>query len=435
MNLVALTQYQGKIVGPIAWLLGHIMNWIFVFLNTIGNPSTGIAIILFTLIMYILMLPLTYKQQKFSKLQAKMSPELQAIQAKYKGKKDNDSMLAQQEEIKALYAKYGVSQTGSCVQLLIQFPVMIALYRVIYSMPAYVTQVRNAFYPLVSNLRETAGASDFLQTLSSASQYSKQFTNEAFTSGDTTYIENTFIDVLNKASTADWNALSEKFSSLGDSIANTHNLLNEYNSFLGLNIGDAPSYMLKTAFATKHFGLLIGAISIPVLSALTQWISIKLMPQAANTSNDPNDQAAQMANSMKTMNMMMPLMSLFFTFTLPAGLGLYWIAGAVFRTIMQIIINKHIDTIDIDAEIEKNTEKYKKKLEAMKATPQMNKYANMNTRTTSSIGSTLTQAEKDAGIKKANDIYSKGNINKKSLLARANMVKEFDNKNNKQGEN
>ncbi|WP_026509007.1 YidC/Oxa1 family membrane protein insertase [Butyrivibrio sp. LC3010] len=429
MNIVTLTQYQGKIVGPIAWLLGHIMNWIFIFLNKIGVPSTGLAIILFTIIMYLFLMPLTYKQQKFSKLQSRMNPELQAIQAKYKGKKDNDSMLAQQEEIKALYAKYGVSQTGSCLQLLIQFPIMIALYRVIYSMPAYVSQIKESFYPLVSQLRETAGASDFIQTLSSASQYAKQFSNEAFTSGDTSYIENTFIDVLYKSSTADWNALTEKFGSLASSITNTHDLLNRYNSFLGLNIGDSPSYMIQTAFSNKSFALFIGALIIPALSFLTQWISLKLMPQPA-TSNDPNDQAAQMANSMKTMNMMMPLMSLFFTFTFPAGLGIYWIIGAVVRTIQQILINKHIDNMDIDAEIEKNTEKYNKKLEEMKSTPQMNRYANLNTRTMNTVTSTRSEKEKEAGLKKANDIYSSGKVNKNSLLARANMVKEFDNRNN-----
>lgn len=433
MNLVFLTQYQGKIVGPVAWILGHIMNWIFIFLQKIGIPSTGLSIILFTIIINLLLLPLTYKQQKFSKLQAKMNPELQAIQAKYKGKKDNDSMLAQQEEIKALYAKYGVSQAGSCVQLLIQFPIMIALYRVIYSMPAYVSAVREAFNPLVSQLRETAGASEFIQSLSSAAQYAKQFSNDAFTSGDVTYIENTFVDVLNKASTADWNLLSEKFTSLSDSIQRTHSIISSYNSFLGLNIGDSPSYMLHTAISSKSFGLFIGALAIPVLSALTQWISLKLMPQAATTSNDPNDQAAQMANSMKTMNMMMPIMSIVFTYGLPAGLGLYWIAGAVVRTVLQIIINKRIDKMDIDAQIIKNTEKYKKKLEAQKSTPSMEMYAKLNTRNNSSV-SKLTQAEKDAGINNARQIYESGRAKKTSLLARANMVKEFDEKNNKQGE-
>ncbi|SDB65612.1 YidC/Oxa1 family membrane protein insertase [Butyrivibrio sp. INlla16] len=430
MNIVALTQYQGKIVGPIAWVLGHIMNWIFIVLDKIGIPSTGLAIILFTIIMYLFLMPLTYKQQKFSKLQARMNPELQAIQAKYKGKKDNDSMLAQQEEIKALYAKYGVSQTGSCVQLLIQLPIMVALYRVIYSMPAYVGQIKDSFYPLVEQLRNTAGASDFLQTLSSASQYSKQFKADAFLSGDVSHIENTFIDVLYKASSADWASLTEKFGNLSDSITSTHTLLNKYNSFLGLNIGDSPTFMVQNAWHNKSFGLFIVALIIPVLSCLTQWISIKLMPQPAQQSNDPNDQAAQMANSMKTMNMMMPLMSLFFTFSFPAGLGIYWIAGAVVRTIQQIFINKHIDKMDIDAEIAKNTEKYNKKLEEMKSTPQMNRFANVNTRTMNSYTSTRSEQEKEEGLKKANDIYQSGKANKKSLLARANMVKEFDQKNN-----
>ncbi|WP_051208974.1 YidC/Oxa1 family membrane protein insertase [Butyrivibrio sp. WCD3002] len=432
MNLIALTQYQGKIVGPVAWFLGHIMNWIFMALNKIGIPNIGLAIILFTVIVNILLLPLTYKQQKFSKLQSRLSPELKVIQEKYKGKKDNDSMLAQQEEIKALYAKYGVSQTGSCVQMLIQFPILIALYRVIYSMPAYVAQVKDAFYPLVSKLRETAGASDFLQTLSSASQFSRQFTNDSFTSGNVEYIENTFIDVLNKASTTDWNNLLDNFGDLSSYVNQTHDLLNRFNNFLGLNIADSPIFMVKTAFSEKHFLLLIGAIIIPALSAFTQWVSIQLMPQAANTSNDPNDQAAQMANSMKTMNMMMPVMSLFFTFTFPAGMGIYWIANAVVRTIQQIVINKHIDKMDIDAQIEKNIDKYNKKLEAMKATPQMNRYANMNTRNMSAASSSkISQAEKDEKIKKANDIYASGKANKNSLLARANMVKEFDQKNNK----
>ena len=64
--------------------------------------------------MYLLMMPLTIKQQKFSKLSAKMNPELQAVQAKYKNRKDNDSMMAMNMETKAIYAKYGVSPTGSC---------------------------------------------------------------------------------------------------------------------------------------------------------------------------------------------------------------------------------------------------------------------------------------------------------------------------------
>ncbi len=413
------------------------MNGIFTVLNLIGIPNIGLAIIIFTIVIYLCLLPLTYKQQKFSKLQSKMSPELKAIQAKYKGKKDNDSMLAMQQETKELYAKYGVSQTGSCLQLVIQMPILFALYRVIYAIPAYVTIVRNAFYPLVEQLRETDGAADFLQNLKGAVGFTKQFTNTEFVSGNAKYIENTYIDVLNKASTADWNSLSENFSGLASSIQSTHETLNRFNSFLGLNIGDTPMYMVQTAFSTKHFLLLLGAIAVPALAALTQWINVKLMPQAADNNNggkvDPDDPTAQMAQSMKTMNLMMPIMSAIFCLNLPAGMGIYWIAGAVVRSIQQIVINKHIDNTDIDAEIAKNTEKYKKKMEKMKTSPQMNRYANMSTR---NINNTQTiSASKEANekaLEKTRSIYQGKEIKKNSLLAKANMVKEFNENNNKQ---
>ena len=84
-----------------------------------------LSIILFTIVIYLLLLPLTIKQQKFSKLSAKMSPELQAIQNKYKDKKnDQAAMMAMNEEQRAVYAKYGVSPSGTCVQLLVQMPIL-----------------------------------------------------------------------------------------------------------------------------------------------------------------------------------------------------------------------------------------------------------------------------------------------------------------------
>ncbi len=428
---VLLTPYNGKIVGPVAWLLGHLMNGIFNVLNAIGIPNIGLAIIIFTIVIYLCLLPLTYKQQKFSKLQAKMSPELKAIQDKYKGKKDNDSMLAMQAETKELYAKYGVSQTGSCLQLIIQMPILFALYRVIYSMPAYVRIIKNSFYPLVTELRNTDGASDFIQTLKSAAAYGSQFKNDLFVAGDATYVENTYIDVLNKASSADWISLSEKFGSLSSSIDVTHNALNKFNSFLGLNIGDSPMYMIQTAFSNKQFLLLLGGIAVPVLAALTQWINTKLMPQPADSNNgkvDKDDPAAQMQQSMKTMKIMMPIMSAFFCLSLPAGMGLYWIAGAVIRSIQQIVINKHIDKTDIDAEIAKNTEKYKQKMEKMKSSPQMNMYANMSTRNISSIAknSPVASSDMDEKVAHSRKVYENNNIRKDSLLAKANMVKDFN---------
>lgn len=429
MSGILLTQYDGAILGPIAKVLGLLMEGIFEVLNLIGIPNIGLSIIIFTIVIYLLLMPLTIKQQKFSKLSAKMNPEIQAIQAKYKNKKDNDSMMAMNEETQAVYAKYGVSPTGSCLQLVIQMPVLFALYRVIYAMPAYVSRIKESFEPLVTKLVSENGAIEFIQGLSNSAMFSKQFSNEAFLSGNVEYIENTLIDCLNRASTAEWASLADKFPSLSTNISMTLEQLNEYNNFLGLNMANSPSFTMKDAFATGNYLLVIGALLIPILSALTQWINTKLMPQASN-SNSGNETADAMAQSMKTMNVMMPLMSAFFCFTLPAGMGLYWIAGSVVRSIQQIVINRHIDKMDIDALIKKNEEKYKKKMEKIGvASSQLNNYASMNTKNVSSKSS-LTQAQKEEALKKANEYYSQ-NAKPGSIAAKANMVKEYNEKNNK----
>ena len=105
MNFVLLTQHDSLIIGNIAKIMGLLMNGIFYVIDKIGLPNVGLAIILFTIVVNIMMLPLNIRQQKFAKLQAKMNPEIQAIQAKYKGKTDQDSMLAQNQETQAVYAK------------------------------------------------------------------------------------------------------------------------------------------------------------------------------------------------------------------------------------------------------------------------------------------------------------------------------------------
>ncbi len=439
MSDILLTQNSGRIVGPVAKLLGYIMEGIFVLLDKIGIPNIGLAIILFTIVIYLLLMPLTIKQQKFSKLSVKMNPELQAIQAKYKGKNDNESMMAMNMETKAVYAKYGVSPSGSCVQLLIQMPILLALYRVIYSMPAYVSKIKEAFFPLVDNLIAQEGSSEFIQTFSQARMYARQFTNESFVGGVTSYVQNTFIDVLNKASTTEWLSIKDKFPSLSADVDHTLSLLNQYNNFLGLNIGNSPSYVMKEAVASRSFLLLIAALSVPVLSAVTQWINVKLMPQQdtqQNNNKNASDQQNAMMQSMKTMNMMMPIMSAIFCYTLPAGMGLYWIAGSVVRSIQQVVINKHIDKMDLDEVIKKNEEKAKKKMEkAGVRAQQMTAYANMNTKKVSGIpkaqsGPNMTQEEREEAVRKATEYYSK-NAKPGSMMSKANMVKQYNEKNNK----
>ncbi len=435
MSNILLTQYTGKIIGPVARLLGYIMEGIFYVIDKIGIPNVGLAIILFTIVIYLLLMPLTIKQQKFSKLSAKMNPELQEIQKKYKGKQDNDSMMAMNMETKAVYAKYGVSPSGSCVQLLIQMPILLALYRVIYNIPAYVAKVKEAFFPLVDKLIAEQGSVEFIKGFSNAKMFTNQFENESFTGGVTSYVQNTFVDVLNTASTAEWLSLKERFSNLSADIDHTVSLLDQYNNFLGLNLSNSPAYTFSEARAAGSAIMMIAAFSIPVLAALTQWINVKLMPQ--QDTNTGNEQQNTMAQSMKTMNMIMPVMSAVFCYTLPAGMGLYWVAGAVIRSIQQILINKHIDKMDIDEVIQKNEEKAKKKIaKAKEQAKQMSTYASMNTRNVSmasraSVNSNMTREEKEEAYKKSADQYGK-NAKPGSMMAKANMVREYNEKKNKQ---
>ncbi len=436
MSNILLTQDTGKILGPIAKLLGYIMEGIFFVIDKIGIPNIGLAIILFTIVMYLLMMPLTIKQQKFSKLSAKMNPELQAVQAKYKNRKDNDAMMAMNMETKAIYAKYGVSPTGNCLQLIIQMPILFALYRVINNMPAYVDKIKEAFFPLVDNLIAQAGSTEFIKTFSQAGYFGKQFENESFINGVTTYVQNTFIDVLNKSSTAEWLSIKDKFPNLSEDVDHTLGLLNQYNNFLGLNIGNSPSYIVKESISTGSYLMILAAISIPVLSAVTQWINVKLMPQQDVQSDNKNDTQNTMMQSMKTMTMMMPIMSAVFCYTLPAGLGLYWVAGAVVRSIQQVVINKHIDKLDLDEIIKKNEVKAKKKMEkaGVKA-EQMAAYANMNTKKVSTAAKaastpSMTAEEKEEAVRKSTEYYNK-NAKPGSMMSKANMVKQYNEKNNK----
>ena len=429
MTAMLLTKYNGAILGPIARILGYIMNWIFIFLDKIGIPNIGLAIILFTIVIYMLLLPLTIKQQKFSKLSAKMSPELKAIQKKYEGKKDNESMTAMNLETQEVYAKYGVSPSGSCVQLLIQMPILFALYRVIYAIPAYVPMVKNVFTDLVEGLfTQKEAATEFLQNLHNSSMYAKQFTNELFIAGNKEYITNTFIDCLNRASTEDWVSLKEKFSGLSATIDTAVTQLDIYNNFLGLNVGNSPSFTIKTAFAEKNWLLIIGALMVPVLAGLTQWLNTKLMPQASN-----NDQASEndtMAQSMKAMNTTMPIMSAVFCFSLPVGMGIYWVAGAVIRCIQQVIINKHLDKLDFDEIVEKNKEKAKAKMQKKKEyVNQLSSKATVNTKNIG-VNSNVSQKDKEEALKKA--ATSRSNAKPGSLAEKANLVKQYNERNNKQ---
>ena len=437
-----LTPNSTPIFRYIVWILGKIMEGIFIVLDKLGIPNIGLSIILFTLFVNVAMIPLTYKQQKFSKLSMKMNPEIKAIHKKYEGKRDQDSMMKMNAETQAVYAKYGVSQTGSCVYLLIQMPILFALYRVIYQIPAYVTQIGDTFRVLADKIVSTDNGSfitdnpDALESVTSAvNMYKKNLALEG-------NLSNGIIDVLNRVSSADMSVIANHYG-LSDLTFNGKNILSTldasgniinkglidiYNNFLGLNIRNTPWYIMKESFVSHAYLIMIAAVLIPLISGFTQWLSVKLAPNQAQPTGD-NSQADSVAQSMKTMNVMMPLMSIWFCFTLPAGMGIYWIANAVVRIVLQIFMNKKIDKIDFDELVKKNAGKSQKKLEKMQAQQaQMQSYAALNTR---SIKNKASYVNKDATSDYASGSSSPTNYAPGSMAAKANMVAEFNKRNSK----
>lgn len=411
-----LTQ-TGGILGPFAKVLGWILNAIYEFMNIFGIQNIAVCIILFTLVTKMLMLPLTVKQQKFSKLSAKMNPEIQRVQEKYKGKKDEVSMRRQQMELQEIYSKYGSSPTAGCLPMLISLPILFALYRVIYAVPAYVNDVRDLYTQVADSIATMPGYAGYLmETAKQVGVATNKFTEFVSEAGDAAILTtNHIIDILTKFSQTAWVKLEGDFPAIAESIRPVSEKIIRINGFPGgLNILDAP-------------GLTFPGILIPIAAAGSQFLQSKLMT-TANTSDTKKDQNT-MANSMKMMNTVMPLMSGVFCIMLPIGVGLYWVASSVFTILQQVVINKYIDRMDIDEMIEKNVlkaSKKKKKL-GIDTGDEMAKLAKTPTKAIErKYEEKSTSSYANAGAKKNYDSYKKSDVSYSSgsIAANANILKD-----------
>ncbi len=428
MDMILLTKSSMPIIGQLASVMGWIMDGIYRVLNLVGIQNLGLCIIIFSIIIYALMTPLQVKQQKFSKLSSVMQPELQKIQKKYKDKKDQVSMQKMQEETQLVYQKYGVSPTGSCVQLLIQFPVLMALWQVIYKIPGYVGSVKAVFTGLVDQIVSVKGYTDLIQTFITDNKMTR--VQLVLDNGKAT--SNSVIDFLYALSPSQWKDLAsmDQFKGFTDTINTTSTEISRMQNFFGLNIADQPWNYIKAAFAGASIALAILAILIPVLAWATQVLNYKLMPQAAST----GDENGTMQASMKTMNTVMPLMSAVFCFTFPVGLGIYWIASAVVRSLQQVAINRHLDKMDINDLVNENMKKMEKRRTKEGLPPQkITNQANQSTRninTKIEKGSSKTDVEERT--RKVEESYQKArNAKPGSITAKANMVRDFDERNKK----
>lgn len=409
MVSVILTTYQGAILGPIARLLGYILQGLYSALSIVGIQNTGICMILFTFIVNALMIPMQIKQQKFAKMSSVMNPELMAIQAKYKNKKDQESQQKMSLETQAVYKKYGVSPVSGCLPMLITLPILFALYRVIYNIPAYVPQVYDIYDNLAKVLQDAGVTVSQLadkQYISNPTYVVSQAVKAA--KSDASNI-NYYIDVLSQFNSAGWDVLIKNNPNLTSVITKTAQQARDINYFLGLNIADTPK--IKSI-----------SVIIPLLSIATQYISTKLSmagnQQSANSENP-------MAQSMQTMNTVMPIMTGFMCLMFPIGVGIYWIAGNVFRIFQQLCINLYFSKINMDDMIKENVDKAKKKYEKMGIDPSVLEKA-AKTRT-SNINTTVTKNSTEVTENK------KSSISEKARKSSTKEVKKNKNSNYKEG--
>lgn len=408
------------------------MDLLFRLTSSVGILNIGLCIILFTLVVKILMFPLTIKQQKSSKLMAVMQPEIQAIQNKYKGKTDNESMMKMNVETKAVYEKYGTSMTGGCLQLVIQLPILFALYRVIYNIPAYVSSVKIYFMQVVyaitnvsniADLPEGAGAS-LLQFATDHNIPLTGITKIGDLVGDTgEVLGNKMVDILYKLNPEQWGELANRFPEAAAVITENSAAIEKMNSFLGINLATNP----WQGFAPSAAWL------IPILAGVSQWLSAKLM-MSNQPQQDENSTSAQM---MKQMNVMMPLMSVFFCFTFPAAIGIYWVASSVFQIIQQLIVNAYLEKVDMDEMIKKNLEKANAKRAKKGLPPQkISQSATVNVKNIQAAQQREEQARNEKlektkqQVKESNEYYNK-DANPGSLASKAAMVAKYNEKHNK----
>lgn len=413
-SMIFLTQHDGAIVGPIAKLLGYIINWIYIAFSAIGIENAAICIVLFTIIVRALMIPLNLKQSKATKLSSRMNPEIAKVQEKYKGKKDEASQRKMAAETQAIYDKYGANPLSGCLPLLITFPIMIALYRVIYNIPAYIPAIKEMYEVAASAIQGVDGYVDTLTGLLNTGKNMNGAVSLVVENGAATV--NSIIDVLATFSPEKWEELAAAFPTIASTLNTQAEMIGRVNNVFGIfSITEVPQILSIT-------------VLVPILAAGLQWYQGMQMSKGQPKA-DPNNQAANMT---KSMNTFMPIMSGVFCLMLPIGVGLYWITGSVFAIAQQFFVNRYFDKVDLDELIKQNQMKAlkKKQRRGEDVSQAMRDLAKAPTKSIQVEEKEETPAPKKEF--KASD-YKKSDVSysSKSIAANANILKNRDMKGDK----
>lgn len=289
--------FEFIITRPLGWIIQQIYNLV---------ANYGLSIIIFTILIKLVLLPLNIHSQKAMKKQQKIQPYVAELQEKYK----NDQEKLQREMMK-LYKDNNISMMGGCLPMLIQMPILVGLYQVIQKPLSY---LKGVDWMLQETIDKVYMLRDMFATGNLVNQTEEQLAN------------------MSQIQLSNW--ATQHFGA-GDPWSINFD-------FLGLDLSHVPSiafsYIMRLDFSdlSKILLLLIPLFAV-LLSVLTNKIT---MAQTGQNNANQNDQAASMN---KSMQWMMPIMTLFFTFTLPSGLGLYWIISSAVQIVQQLILNKYFD--------------------------------------------------------------------------------------------
>ena len=290
---------------PFAWLVR-------LFYNLTG--SYGVALILFTLVIKLIMLPFQMKSKRSMMRMNRLSGQMKEIQKRYA-----NNQVKMNEEIQKLYAEEGVNPMSGCLWSFIPLPILIALYSII-------RQPITHFMMLPESAVET-----LIQT---ATKAGVNMSNIIQMKEGTAIVKD---GITQLASYGQIN-LVKAVQELG--LATPEGWFNVNYNFIGLDLTATPWEYVKNFTFTWA---VIGVILIPILSGLSQFILSKI-----TMSTQPQTDGA---GSMKSVMYMMPLMSVYIAFIMPAALGVYWIAQSVFSLIQEVILNKTF-TAKMEAEEE-----------------------------------------------------------------------------------
>ena len=323
-----LSLFELCITRPLGWLIQFIYNFV---------DNYGLAIILFTIVIKLILMPLQIKSQKAMKRQQKVQPIIMELQKKYA----NDQQRLQQEMMK-VYKENNVSMTGGCLPLLIQFPILIGLYRVIQRPLTYIRGINFADSQVIENVKLVM------------SEMKESFPEVIGNLANVTVEQ---INKIYQIQLSHWSELVGKAQELSWDI--------NFN-FLGLDLSKQPSESIAP-FLSGNFSdpSTVLLILIPAVAMLMTWLSSKYSQKLSGTANQAAQNQDNPAQSMtKSMNLMMPLMTGFFTFTLPSGIGIYWIISSVMQIVQQYTINKFFDRKEDDFVVkvpDKNRKRSKKR--------------------------------------------------------------------------